>query len=200
MDRWRGLAGPAADALCEKLVAAWNEPQRVYHDLSHLVWLLDEAERKCAVIQDAVFVGYAIWFHDAVYQPGRSDNEDLSAAWARSALIEQPRLAERVARVIEMTKSHADASVDGDEALFLDMAVLGARREVYRAYASAVRREFGAFPDPVFAAGRGRFLEGQLSRERLFHSEVYQTECGAAARANMVWELEELRGERFDTC
>ena len=40
------LAGDDADALGEALIRAWDEPQRHYHDQSHLIWLLDEADRR----------------------------------------------------------------------------------------------------------------------------------------------------------
>jgi predicted metal-dependent HD superfamily phosphohydrolase len=79
----------------------------------------------------------------------------------------------------------------------MDMAILGEDRDAYRAYAVGVRREFAAFPDPVFAVGRAQFLESQLARLRLFHTDIYQSERGGAARANMAWELQELRAGRI---
>ena len=199
LQRWRALAGEGADALGEALIRAWDEPQRHYHDQSHLIWLLDEAERRAAIIRDAAFVGYAIWFHDAVYQPGEPDNEKLSADWARSSLAHEPALARRVGAVIELTKNHAEGEAEGDAALFLDMdiAILGAPWETYCRYAAGVRREFSMYPDGAFAAGRWRFLEKQLAHARTFRTDLYERELGEAARANMRWELEEMRRGRM---
>lgn len=199
LQRWRALAGEGADELGAALIRAWEEPQRHYHDQSHLTWLLDEAERREALICDPAFVGYAIWFHDAVYQPGQPDNEKLSADWARNALAHDARLAERVAHVIEMTKNHAEGEADGDAALFLDMdiAILGAPWEAYCRYAAGVRREFGAYPDGAFAGGRWRFLDRQLEHQRTFRTDVYENELGETARANMRWEREEMRRGRM---
>lgn len=199
LTRWRDLAGPNADALGEALIRAWDEPQRVYHGQSHLIWLLDEADRRAALIRDRAFLGYAIWFHDAVYEPGRPDNETLSADWARTSLAAEPNLAARVAHVIEMTKSHADGEADGDAALFLDMdvAILGAPWETYCAYAAGIRAEYPHIVDPAFAAGRGAFLAKQLEHERTFRTELYEDELGQQARANMTWELEEMRTGRM---
>jgi predicted metal-dependent HD superfamily phosphohydrolase len=199
LDRWRLLAGPNADALGEALIRAWDEPQRVYHDQSHLIGLLDEADRRAALIRDPVFVGYAIWFHDAVYQPGRPDNEALSADWARTSLAHDLDLAARVAGAIEMTKNHAEGEADGDAALFLDMdiAILGAPWETYCAYAAGIRREYPHIGDPAFAGGRGAFLAKQLEHLRTFRTEVYESELGETARANMRWELEEMRKGRM---
>lgn len=197
--RWRALAGEHADPLGEALIRAWDEPQRVYHNQSHLTWLLDEAERRAALIADGVFVRYAIWFHDAVYQPGRPDNETLSADWARKALARDEALAARVADVIELTKDHAAGDADGDAALFLDMdiAILGAPWETYCAYAAGIRAEYPHVPDPAFAAGRGAFLEKQLAHARTFRTDPYEKELGETARANMLWELEEMRKGRM---
>ncbi|MEZ6021979.1 MAG: hypothetical protein R3C16_00825 [Hyphomonadaceae bacterium] len=169
LERWRSLAGADADALGEALIRAWSEPQRHYHDTSHLLWLLEEAERRAPLIADARFVGYAIWFHDAVYMPGEPDNEAYSADWARTSLAAEPDLAARVGHVIDMTKRHHEGDADGDAALFLDMdiAILGAPWEQYCAYAAGVRREFCAYSDGAFASGRWRFLEKQLERARV---------------------------------
>ncbi len=199
LDRWRSLAGDGRDPLGEALIRAWSEPQRHYHDTGHLTWLLDEADRRGSLIRDSVFVGYAIWFHDAVYQPGRPDNETMSADWARTALGALTDYAEPVARVIEMTKHHEDGEAEGDAALFLDMdiAILGAPWEAYCAYAAGIRAEYPHVVDPAFAAGRGAFLAKQLERARTFRTDVYQSELGETARANMRWELEEMRKGRM---
>lgn len=199
LQRWRALAGGGADRLGESLIAAWDQPHRCYHDRSHLIWLLEEAERRASLIQDASFIGYAIWFHDAIYEPGEPDNEARSADWARAALAHDPELGERVGRVIEMTKKHHEGEAHGDAALFLDMdiAILGAPWEAYCAYAAGVRREYSAYPDGAFAAGRWRFLDIQLERERTFRTDVYERELGEQARANMRWEREEMRRGRM---
>jgi predicted metal-dependent HD superfamily phosphohydrolase len=199
LQRWRALAGEGADTLGEALIRAWDEPQRHYHDQSHLSWLLDEADRRSALIRDPAFVGYAIWFHDAVYLPGEPENERHSADWARTSLQHAPELAARVGRVIEMTKAHHEGEADGDAALFLDMdiAILGARWDDYCRYAAGVRREFSDYSDGAFAAGRWGFLEKQLMRDRTFRTDLYESELGETARANLRWELEEMRKGRM---
>lgn len=199
LQRWRALAGENADALGEALIRAWDEPQRRYHDQSHLIWLLDEADRRAALIRDARFVGYAIWIHDAVYTPGAATNETLSADWARASLAAEPAFAARVAQVIEQTKDHASGDAEGDAALFLDMdvAILGAPWETYCAYAAGIRGEYSHIPDATFAAGRGAFLEKQIAHTRTFRTDLYEAELGETARANMRWEFEEMRKGRM---
>jgi predicted metal-dependent HD superfamily phosphohydrolase len=199
LPRWRALAGADADVVGEALIRAWDESQRHYHDRSHLTWLLDEADRRAALIRDPAFVGYSIWFHDAIYEPGRPDNEARSADWAREVLKGNPSLASQVGAVIEQTKNHWQGKADGDAAIFLDMdiAILGAEREIYRRYTARIRAEFSQFPDAAYMAGRSAFLEGAVGREALFRTHFYSETLDASARTNMLWELGELRVGRL---
>ncbi|MEQ1706844.1 MAG: hypothetical protein ABL864_00755 [Terricaulis sp.] len=199
LQRWRALAGEGNDDLGEALISAWRAPQRKYHDQGHLTWLLDEADGRAPASKEPRFVGFAIWFHDAIYEPGRSDNEARSAGWARAALADDPILANRVAQVIEMTKNHWEGQALGDAALFLDMdiAILGAARNIYRDYARGVRQEFAQFPDAVYGTGRCTFLDSACARARLFRTDYYESLLASQARANMSWEREELRNGRM---
>ena len=198
LGRWRSIAGASFDPLGERLIAAWGEPHRHYHGVGHLLWLLDEAERVASLITNRKFVAYAAWFHDAIYVPGEPDNEERSAAWARDEIPDRA-LADGVAHVIKMTKKHNEGDADGDAALFLDMdiAILGASWEHYCAYAAGVRREYAQYSDAAFASGRWRFLEKQLEYPRVFRTDHYERTLAATARANMSWELEEMRRGRM---
>ncbi len=188
--RWLRLSADLD--LGEQLIAAYAERQRRYHGLGHVLWLLEEEERRAALIQDRALVGFAIWFHDAVYDPKAPDNEERSAAWAREALSGD--LAARVAALILKTKHHAAGEAAPDEALFLDMdiAILGAPREAYARYAAGIRAEYAHVADDAFRAGRSAFLTSQQKLPRLFRTDLYENELGAGARANIAWELAAL--------
>ncbi len=192
--RRRWLALSADLDLGEALIAAYDEPQRRYHGLGHVLWLLEEEERRAALIADRALVLNAIWFHDAVYDPRAPDNEERSADWALRA-IPDAALAARVARLILKTKAHGAGQASADEALFLDMdiAILGAPAETYRRYADDIRAEYGHVPDAAFAAGRGAFLNGLAAQTRLFRTDLYEGELAVLARANIAWELARLK-------
>lgn len=196
--RWRALAGDKCDDLGRALIAAYQEPQRRYHGIGHVRWLLEEVERRASLIVDREFAGFTIWFHDAIYEPGRPDNEERSAAWAEAALPPSART-DRIAHAIRMTKDHAKGDAAPDEAVFLDMdiAILGAPREIYTAYANDIRAEFSHVPNSLFNAGRSAFLKSQLARDRLFRTDFYEEELGSAARQNMIMELDALTGGGF---
>lgn len=195
--KWRelgeqaGLSDVAAKG--EALIAAYAAPQRRYHGLGHVAFLLDEIERRAPLLDDVVTVGFAAWYHDVVYDALARDNEERSADWARRDLAGLD-CAERVAALILKTKSHHAGAASADEALFLDMdfAILGARRDVYARYAEAIREEYIMAPADRFRAGRAAFLKGVLAQSRMFRTDLYEAERGEAARDNLRWEIARL--------
>src|SRR6185436_9293929 len=90
-ERWRRLwqaAGATGEPAgwYEKLTAAYAEPQRHYHNQQHIAECLAEFDRARHLTQQPVELELALWFHDAVYEPKASDNEEQSAALAQHCL------------------------------------------------------------------------------------------------------------------
>ena len=81
-----GLERQAAEAVWQALVAAYEADGRFYHNLTHIEQTLAVAEQLKAVAVDFTAVQLALWFHDVVYDPRRSDNEAQSAAFAERVL------------------------------------------------------------------------------------------------------------------
>jgi predicted metal-dependent HD superfamily phosphohydrolase len=200
LTRWTALlrrAGCTVDPVPygERLLARWAEPQRRYHTTDHLAATLDHAESLAshAAHPDAVLL--AVWFHDAVYRPDRSENEERSADLAQRALTEAglPRhLVAEVARLVRLTVSHdpADGDRDGEVLCDADLAVLAAAPREYAAYAAAVREEYGFVPDAVFNAGRAEVLRQLLALPRLFRTPYGREHWERTARHNLETELQ----------
>ena len=99
--------------LRDELLAAWERDG--YHDLLHLTEVLDRLA--LLGVEDPVVL-LAAWFHDAVYD-GDRDDEERSAEWAMRAL--PPELGPEVARLVRMTATH-DPSPDDRGACALSAA------------------------------------------------------------------------------
>src|SRR5947209_7285788 len=85
----RGFAaGPDPVPYANNLLVRWQEPQRRYHTLAHLTAVLDHVGVLEKYADDPDVVRLAAWFHDAVYLPDRSENEERSARLAERALPE----------------------------------------------------------------------------------------------------------------
>ena len=69
--------------------------------------------------------------------------------------------------------------------LDLDLSVLAAAPDRYRAYAQAIRQEYAAVPDALYRPGRRRVLEGFLARPQIYRTERLRALWEASARANL---------------
>ncbi|MFG2679394.1 hypothetical protein [Streptomyces sp. NPDC048392] len=184
---------PYADALLRR----WSEPLRRYHTLAHLTAVLDHVDLLAEHARDPDAVRLAAWFHDAVYRPDRSENEERSARLAERALTEAGVPAGRtaeVARLVRLTVTHAPAADDRDGQVLCDadLAVLASPPSAYAAYTAAVREEYHFVPDDAFRRGRATILRRLLDLPRLFHTPYGQREWEATARHNLTGELEML--------
>jgi predicted metal-dependent HD superfamily phosphohydrolase len=179
------------------LLERWAEPQRRYHTLDHLVAVLTRVTELTAYSGDPDTAVLAAWFHDAVYRPDRSENEERSAALAERALTEagvHPARASEVARLVRLTVTHdpAPGDRDGEVLCDADLAVLAGDPAQYAAYAAAVRDEYGFVPDDAFRTARADILRRLLALPTLFRTPYGQQHWEDVARRNVATELELL--------
>lgn len=187
---WPGIGAVGDGELVRlDLLARYSEPQRKYHGLQHL--------REC--IQAFVVVGelpphghdveIALWFHDAVYDPLKHDNEQRSADLAVSALQHAgvtQNVTDRVHRLILGTR-HEASPIDLDEQILVDvdLSILGSTVERFAEYEQQVRQEYAFVPEAVFWRKRRQILQGFVDRKRIYHSEHFFASREQAARANL---------------
>lgn len=180
------------------LLAAWTEPHRRYHSVTHLRDVLDSVELLADHAEDPDAVRLAAWYHDSVYN-GRPDDEELSAQRAEQELsrlgVSAP-LVDEVARLVRMTVSHDPAPGDRDgEALSdADLAALALPCERYRQNTAAIRGEYTHIPDEVFRKGRTQVLVSLLDGPGVFRTPYGRQHWEDAARRNLRAELAALAG------
>jgi predicted metal-dependent HD superfamily phosphohydrolase len=190
-------AGPDPVPYADNLLARWQEPQRRYHALAHLAAVLDHIDVLEVYAADPDVVRLAAWFHDAVYLPERSENEERSARLAERALPEAGVSAEKtaeVARLVRLTVTHdpADDDSNGQVLCDADLAILAAPPSAYAAYTAAVREEYHFVPSDVFREARADVLRRLLDRPRLFRTPHGIRAWEATARYNLRAELDLL--------
>ena len=180
------------------LEAAYAEPHRRYHTRAHIedclarlagVPGLSAAERRR--------LERAIWWHDAVYDPRRSDNEAASAEMARrdlAGLGAAPDETQEVARLILLTRGHVTEPGDrlGAILVSIDLSILGAAPDAYDAYAKAIREEYAHVPAGRFIAGRLSVLRGFLEAPAIYPDPGLRERFEAPARANLAREMAAL--------
>ena len=185
--------------LRDRLVAAYGEEHRGYHDLTHLTEVLDHVATLATEADDVEAVVLAAWFHDAVYD-GAGDDEERSAALATQELTAAgvaPERVEEVARLVRLTATHRPDPDDrnGQVLSDADLAVLAAGEERYAGYVAGVRGEYSHVADDDFRRGRAAVLRELLAKPSLFHTPAARHLWEQRARANVARELSDLAGE-----
>ncbi len=182
--RWAALLGDGPDAAAtgSALLASWSEPHRRYHDLAHLVAVLDAIDHLDPALPTARrsagwIARLGAWYHDAVYVVGDPDNEARSARRAHDelgALGVAPTRAAEVARVVGATADHLVEPGDRAGALLCDadLAVLGQEPDRYDRYVAAVRAEYAQVEEAGWRTGRGAVLRALLGRPHLYATDV----------------------------
>ncbi len=199
LDRWARVLAPHAGGPAEveaagvDLLVRWAEPHRRYHDLRHLREVLAALDDLAPDAPPAAVL--AAYWHDAVYDPRATDNEERSAVLASAVLTGlglTRDLVATVARLVRATAQHEVEPADRPGVLLndADLAVLAATPERYAEYAADVRVEYAHVGDAAFAAGRSAVLRSLVDRPRLYAAERPGWEV--RARANVAAELDRL--------
>ncbi|WP_432122382.1 HD domain-containing protein [Streptomyces sp. S1] len=196
-----GREGPDPAPYGRNLLARWAEPQRRYHTVDHLRAVLDRVDEltdQGGEGGELELVRLAAWFHDAVYRPDRSENEERSALLAEKALTEAgltPHEVAEVARLVRLTVTHDpdDGDLNGETLCDADLAILASDPDTYARYAAAVREEYAFVPEDTFREGRAAVLRHLLDLPRLFRTPYGAAVWEEKARENVERELKELR-------
>lgn len=202
-ERWKALSSrytkdeSRSETIFNLLVQMYTEKHRSYHNLSHIDWLLALSDSMKDEIGDYDAIRFAIWFHDAVYNTRRNDNEEKSAEMSAASLEELAVPVVTAGAVREMilaTKHHHCENLTEDAKLFLDLdlSILGASEEVYRAYSEAIRKEYSWVPRFLYRRSRKKILNDFLRRERIFLTEDMRARFDLQARRNIKREIESL--------
>lgn len=192
-----GLAEPPA-GLFDQLIARYSEPHRKYHTPRHLDECFAKFEELRPEAEHPWEVEFALWFHDAIYDTKRQDNEEKSAQWARAALTGvnlPPVVAERIYRLVMATRHDAlPQSTDEKVLVDVDLSILGASPERFDEYEQQVREEYAWVPEIVFRAKRREILKDLIARSSIFSTRKFAREYEAAARANLERSVRQLGG------
>lgn len=199
LQRWQQLFAPYCDAQKSQqhyfaLFNAYAQGHRVYHNFQHIIASLEHFDQVRGQLTDPLAVELALWFHDVIYQPTSSHNEENSADYAVNCLrqLNVPvAMQTRVRELILLTRHPAEPQ-NNDEALLLDidLAILGAQRSLYAAYESWIRKEYRFIPGFLFRPARRKLLK-QLLAGRIYHSAHFASR-EASARDNLHWALQSL--------
>lgn len=194
---WSGLGAPVPDRICADLIGRYCEPHRSYHTLQHLDECFAKLQELRAVAVVPEEIELALWFHDAIYDVKREDNEERSADWARSVVLDAGLPTSVAARVFGLVMATRHAAVPGqiDQQIVVDvdLAILGAEPSRFDEYERQIRKEYSDVPVVQFRRARGRVLTEFLKRPTIFNTERFKAAYEAQARLNLARSIKALK-------
>lgn len=200
----RVFEGEGSREVGEEVLGAYNQQQRHYHNLEHLLLVLTRLDELREVARQAAgdtldesAVELAAFFHDVIYvTDGSESSEAESAQLARTQLEKAgapPELCNEVARLVLLTATHNPAADDvaGGWLCDADLHVLAWPWPRYADYVARVRREYAHVTPAQWQRGRALVLQNLLASAQLY--ALAGTTDEAAARRNLRRELAALK-------
>ncbi|MFB2924264.1 hypothetical protein [Aerosakkonema funiforme] len=179
------------------LTAAYTSTERFYHNLAHILQVIERVEMMRSHSQNFAALEFAAWFHDVIYDPKAKDNEEKSATYTADVLssLAIPReTIDTAVNLILATQNHHPIANSIDSQIFLDadLSILGSFETEYRNYAQAIRQEYSWLSDAEYRLGRKQVLEKFLQRERIYFTEQMFATLEVKARQNIQEEIKSL--------
>lgn len=183
-------------ACWKEIVACHSEKHRSYHNLTHLEQLAGFITPVADRLENFDVVLFSLFYHDSIYNPKRSDNEEKSAELAQMRMtelgIDQTDI-ERCMTMILATKSHhLNACSDINYFTDADLAILGQPLPEYLIYTKQIRQEYNMYPGILYKPGRRKVLSHFLNMERIFKTDYFFEKFELQARTNLREEIKLL--------
>jgi predicted metal-dependent HD superfamily phosphohydrolase len=200
----RFYPGITCQSIIENILHLYDSPHRYYHNRIHLNEMTVILFHYGSNTPDYPLLLLAALYHDAVYQPGKPDNElKSSELWIHDSPVfslSQENI-QLITRLIAATQHHQSDSLPSDALLFpdADLAILGSDVNRYRNYAQAIRKEFCQIPDDQYRVGRSAVLESFLKQKTIYKTPVMIGEFEENARSNILKEIERLKNRTLDS-
>ncbi len=173
-------------SICQR----YSEPHRYYHTLEHIMEMLNMIN----FFQPTKHLVLSCFFHDLIYDPMSSTNEEDSADHCKQflhALSFEPTDIEHCVQLILSTKKHVPFNSSIESHIFLDsdLSILGAEPKRYDQYASQIRKEYSHVEGLLYKKERIKILEKFLERKNIYYTAAMQENLEAKARENIQREI-----------
>jgi predicted metal-dependent HD superfamily phosphohydrolase len=201
IERWEtllsGLGAPPESNTFSKLRSAYGQKHRAYHTSRHIDECLSLLDDLKYLAEYPAEVELALWFHDAVYKPMASSNEERSADWAAEFAESVGVSRESIRRVRNhiLATRHVAPLADGDSSLVvdIDLSILGTPTSRYDEFERDVRIEYRWVPSIFYRSKRAAVLQSFLDRPRIYHWDPVYQRFEQAARTNLSATIHTLQ-------
>ncbi len=186
---------PSGDTVYQELANSYSHPTRHYHGLPHIHACLEHFDIVREHLDNPDAVEMALWFHDVVYDPCRTDNERKSAE-----LFEihtgngiESTFVGQVTNLIMMTVYPSNPlSADEKFMVDIDLSSFALPWNDFIRLGRLVRDEFGHLTDREFEQGELEFFRMLSNREYFFYTEFFRSRYENTAQSNLDRKIKQL--------
>lgn len=181
------------------LTTLYTQPHRYYHNINHINFCLGQLELvpKLDSYEEKI-VTYAIWYHDAIYNPYSIKNEAASAELFRATHTNSDISVyiNNIEDAILETAYHTDDVLEPTSTtalmLDIDLAGLGQDWETFSDNGDMIRLEYSHIDDYTFTHNRLKFFEALARKSHIYYTEFFSHKYEVAAQTNVDNEIKRL--------
>lgn len=147
------------------LLSMWNESHRHYHNLNHLNDLIDQINENKSKYSNKEYEKLILTalFHDCVYDPISSTNEEDSANFLMECSLDKSNSdILDVKQMILDTKTHNSTTNLSEHFNKFDMSIVERDFDQLLEWENGISEEFSVFPKEQYKEGRIKFLESVM--------------------------------------
>ena len=149
------------------LLSMWNESHRHYHNLNHLNDLIEQINENKSKFSEKEYekLMLAAIFHDCVYDPMSSTNEEDSAKFLIECAVDKSNSdILDVQRMILDTKTHKSTTPLSESFNKFDMSIVERDFDQLLEWETGISEEFSIYTKEEYKEGRVKFLESLLDK------------------------------------
>lgn len=156
----------------ETIFLNYSDLYRVYHNPKHLVNCFDVLSKFFPNEKLNPAICLALFFHDAVYNTTKTDNEAQSCLLLDKLLPDIDESIRNDAKsYIMVTSSHLPFDDKSKIVVDCDLAILGSSPEEYEQYENSIREEYYFVPKDLYISGRAKVMNKFANKEFVFCTE-----------------------------
>ena len=148
------------------LLDMWNESHRYYHNQNHLLELIDMINERKDQLSQKEYEKLMITalFHDIIYDPKRTDNEEQSVRFFEELCYDVKREdIQHIKQMILDTKTHETEDQLSKMFCEMDMSIVESDYEKLLEWENGISKEYESFGE-MYRPARLEFLEKMMNR------------------------------------